>query len=97
MQTKRLATMYSVSFNGVFGRNRSVKHVGENPVEASGGFVSSLGVDVAGMAQAYAVKIGAKRGTVRVTRYDNCEILDETSGLCVIPITQGVIVYNEAC
>lgn len=88
---KQLVTTYSVSFRGVFARNRSVKFT------SSSARVLPLGLngyDLVQAAKEFCGKIQAKRGTVQVTRYDNSE--DLGNGLYIIPITQGVIVYSEA-
>jgi hypothetical protein len=93
----KLVTTYSVSFRGIFGRNRSVKFTSSNAAEveatvpcddAEGDAFKA--VDVKKLADDFASKIGAKRGDLRVTRYDNTE--DMGDGLYVVPITQGVIV-----
>lgn len=104
MEKSRLATMYSVSFQGVFGRNRSAKWTSAQPCEVEptitiadptcdGPGCMMLTVDLPTLASEYARKIGAKRGNLRVTRYDDCEILPD--GIAIIPITQGVSVYAE--
>ena len=87
---KKIVTLHCVYFKGVFGRNRSVKFTCNSPFEAV--------TDAAGntplreLVATYAQAIGAKRGWVGVTRYDNCEIID--NDVQVIPITQGVDVIR---
>ena len=108
MSKRTGVTLYCVGFKGVYGRNRSVKFTCSDPVEITPtipfefeGKVE-LGVDLQSRAWDYASKIGAKRGNLFVTRYDDCEtdsyVCDaegNTALTTVIPITQGVRVYSE--
>lgn len=103
----RFVSLYSVSFRGIYGRNRSVKHTSTSGGVEAPDFSEAKGVEgsfispscaasvtfVTGLAEAFATKIDAKKGDLRVTRYDNCEVSPE--GTQVIPIMQGVVTFTR--
>jgi hypothetical protein len=104
----RICDTYSVSFRGIFGRNRSHKHTSSSPAEVKATvpttFPEGDAVDVKALADAFVIMIGAKVGNIRVTRYENTEVISESSvdgpvnkgPLYSVPITQGVVVYAES-
>jgi hypothetical protein len=99
IKATRNATLFSASFRGIFGRNRSEKFT----TERNGGVEAPEGIDTSearnkwlyDFAHAFAREINAKAGILRVTRYDNCEIYIDDPAVQVIPITQGVTILSE--
>jgi hypothetical protein len=87
-----IVTLHSVGFRGIFGRNRSVKFTSSGATEAH---LTTVGFDVRKLAGDFARSISAKRGDLRVTRYDDCERTDHGDGVTTVTIPIGVVVYTE--
>jgi len=102
--SRRCATLYSVSFKGLFGRNRTVKFWSSNantefPAvenEDPSAELTRLNAFIYDLADGALAEIKAKRGIVRVVRYAGCEINNHGDGVTTytIPITQGVVVHQ---
>lgn len=100
MANNKFVTLYSVIFQGLYGRNRTPKFY-----SSSANLVAdeSKGEDQAWLkevADKELALIKAKKGKVKVSRYLNCEVNTyESNGRILtsysIPITCGQTVYSQ--